>query len=450
MKKQFIFISITIVILSLLFCTAILISCDTPYEVATGQKSMQEYEDERIKKQKDFLVPKIKGVKISHLDGTPIEAGTQLFANTEYIIKADFDGTYETVDFEVSGGSFKKDSPYSGIWTTPETGGSYSINIVITSDYGNDEYVHNQYVEEVESVVAHLQPIVIESGSIEKDYGVYADGHPFIGISGFGEPMSGFVSFGIPEELWNATINTVILNLTFKNQSYLDELSGNNEFSIGFIGPFETNNYSIYPSESGSIGYVPQETGEMQYTTPCTVLSLPCDELTETMEIEFSGECISALQECVNTSSCDRAVFTMSCSNPPLGPADEAYGCHLEASLSVDYTPQETAPSEAAQTETEATEGVGLGLTQQDSQSDIVVEVVVENSPAYIAGFKPGYIIYVVDGHWLYDHNWNILFDVDTVADMIRISETGSVAITYTDSDGDVIFVARCAPLVRF
>jgi len=196
MKRYIVFIKVVALTLVLSLCMISLISCGlvrglwelqyAPYEVASGEMSMEDYEYEKEMRDKKKLAPKNLEVTICLLDGTPLEPGAVLFDNTEYIIKASGDGSIESFDFEVSGGSLDGKGYGSRIWTTPDTEGSYSISVNASSDYGKNESTHDVSIGTPESITTLLQPIVLGSfypGKEEEVREEVSKGPAFIGDS---------------------------------------------------------------------------------------------------------------------------------------------------------------------------------------------------------------------------------------------------------------------------
>jgi hypothetical protein len=240
-------------------------------------------------------------------------------------------------------------------------------------------------------------------------------------------------------------MDKLAFTLTFEDAEWLNEVPDDCTFSVSVRGtPWE--NCAVIPQEEGPpiAGHVLTD-GQWEYFEACEVATYNCGALDETMEFEFSGECLEKfeLNECLGDTPCGSLIISGGCDNPPLALPDESYGCPLGMTCDAYVTPPDTTTEEASQNsrgiamlaKTEDTGTVGLGITQADPQSDITVVEVVEGSAAYEAGIEPGHLILGVDGHWFYDDNFNITVDVNEVAEMIKGKVGSKVTITYASSD---------------
>jgi hypothetical protein len=243
-------------------------------------------------------------------------------------------------------------------------------------------------------------------------------------------------------------------------QSYFSEFPDTAMLNIYLlIPPF--GSYSFTPLESNPLICRDPETGEVLQATRILASTIPCNQLEQETEMIISDECIEAIQECVNSSSCDRLIYYSECTEVPENFfTGNASGCHYEYEvlLTANCTPEETASTEVTQTEEEVIENFGAEIAQHEGQGGFEVTEVLIGYPAYIANLLVGQWILEINGLLLYDENFNNIYDADTVVEMIETSMSGNGSAVITcidfnglaDPDDDVIFVTSIQAAVRF
>jgi hypothetical protein len=423
-NKPIILMNITIIIISLIFCTGALTWCDmlsgsASYEEVSGQRSTEEDETGKIKQEiaeedKPEIVINPEDINITFAPENP-------YLGKEFEIYIDI----ENPEIEIA------DLNYD-VYIGDELIGNYNASPITVTAPDEEKDLGLVFYPPIKSggeikLKPHiawclnytLDPIPTESGSIVEGVGVYNDGYIFIGDSDCNNPVIGFASFDIGK-LVGAIINDANLNLKIKEEiGNIDENQLNSNIHCR-SNPF-TGSLFLSPTTLGEHGDMNIIGGSFSSN--------------DTIEIGvFEG-----MQDHFQESS-DRLVFIMASDYQLSNNNNSMDGYLIDVELEIDYIIPEETPSEPTPSESDDIGGIGTLLTLDEYGRILVLEA-FPGSSALEAGIQEGDWIIAIDG--LSVEN----IDIDTVAEKIMGPVGSYVAISIYRNEIVLYYLCKRQPL---